>query len=163
METGMPVLSVVEGIENVLDRHQRDKTAIIAILQDIQDEVNYLPEDALRYVAHALDIPLSKVCSLATFYKAFSSKPRGEHVIHVCLGTACHVRGAVRVLEAVERNLGIRAGETDDSLQFTLETVNCLGACALGPIMVIDGEYHGQMTSAKTESLLKKMRAGDAA
>ena len=153
METGV--------IENVLDRHQRDKTAIIAILQDIQDEVNYLPEDALRYVAQALDVPISKVCSLATFYKAFSLKPRGRHLIHVCLGTACHVRGAVRILEAIERNLGIRAGETDENLQFTLETVNCLGACALGPIVVMDGEYHGQMTSAKTGSLLKRVKARD--
>lgn len=154
METGV--------IENVLDRHQHDKTAIIAILQDIQDEVNYLPEDALRYMAHALEVPLSKVCSLATFYKAFSLQPRGKHVIHVCLGTACHVRGAVRVLEAIERNLGIRAGGTDETLQFTLETVNCLGACALGPIVVTDGEYHGQMTSVKTEALLKIVKARDA-
>lgn len=161
METGVLALSLVEGIENILDRHQHDKTAIIAILQDIQDEVNYLPEEALRYVARALGIPLSKVCSLATFYKAFSLKPRGRHVIHVCLGTACHVRGAVRVLEAIERNLGIRAGGTDENLQFTLETVNCLGACALGPIVVMDGEYHGQMTSAKTEALLKRVKTRD--
>jgi len=162
METGVLALSLVEGIENVLDRHHHDRTAIIAILQDIQDEVNYLPEDALRYVSRALGIPLSKVCSLATFYKAFSLQPRGRHVVNVCLGTACHVRGAVRVLEAVERNLGIRAGDTDENLQFTLETVNCLGACALGPIVVIDGEYHGQMTSAKAEALLKGVKARDA-
>jgi NADH-quinone oxidoreductase subunit E len=155
METGV--------IDNVLGRHQHDRTAIIAILQDIQDEVNYLPEDALRYVARVLDIPLSKVVSLATFYKAFSLEPRGKHVIHVCMGTACHVRGAVRVLEAIERNLGIQAGGTDESLQFTLETVNCLGACALGPVVVIDGVYHGQMTSAKTEVLLKRVKARDAA
>jgi NADH-quinone oxidoreductase subunit E len=167
METGVPALSgaegVVEGIESILARHQHDRTAIIAILQDIQDEVNYLPEDALRYVAHALDIPLSKVCSLATFYRAFSLKPRGRHVINVCLGTACHVRGAVRVLEAIERNLGIRAGGTDENLQFTLETVNCLGACALGPIVVVDGEYHGEMAPAKAEALLKRVKARDAA
>jgi len=162
METGVLALSLVEGIENVLDRHHHDRTAIIAILQDIQDEVNCLPEDALRYVSCALGIPLSKVCSLATFYKAFSLQPRGRHVINVCLGTACHVRGAVRVLEAVERNLGIRAGDTDENLQFTLETVNCLGACALGPIVVIDGEYHGQMTSARAEALLKRVKARDA-
>lgn len=149
-------------IESILAKHRHDKTAIIAILQDIQDEVNYLPEDALRYVAKALEIPLSKVCSLATFYRAFSLKPRGRHVIHVCLGTACHVRGAVRILEALERNLGIQSGQTDENLQFTLETVNCLGACALGPVVVVDGEYHGQMTPAKVESLLKKVRARDA-
>ena len=150
-------------IQNILDKHRNDRTAIIAILQDIQDEVNYLPEEALCYVAQALDIPLSKVCSLVTFYRAFSLKPRGRHVIHVCLGTACHVRNAVRVLEAVERNLGIPAGGTDEKLQFTLETVNCLGACALGPVVVIDGEYHGQMTSPKTEALLKRVKVRDAA
>jgi len=161
METGVLALSLVEGIENILDRHQHDKTAIIAILQDIQDEVNYLPEEALRYVARALGIPLSKVCSLATFYKAFSLKPRGKHVIHVCLGTACHVRGAVRILEALERELGIRSGQTDENLQFTLETVNCLGACALGPVVVVDGEYHGQMNSTKATRLLKKLRMAD--
>jgi NADH-quinone oxidoreductase subunit E len=136
-------------------------TAIIAILQDIQDEVNYLPEEALRYVARALDIPLSKVCSLATFYKAFSLKPRGRHVIHVCLGTACHVRGAVRILEALERDLNIRSGQTDEDLQFTLETVNCLGACALGPVVVVDGDYHGQMDSSKATRLLKRLRRED--
>ena len=153
METGV--------IEDVLGRHQHDKTAIIAILQDIQDEVNYLPEDALRYVAQAMDVPLSKVCSLVTFYKAFSLKPRGRHVINVCLGTACHVRGAVRILEALERDLDIRTGETDEDLQFTLETVNCLGACALGPVVVVDGEYHGQMNSTKSTRLLKKLRKAD--
>jgi NADH-quinone oxidoreductase subunit E len=161
METGVPALSLVEGIENILDSHQHDKTAIIAILQDIQDEVNYLPEDALRYVAHALDIPISKVCSLATFYKAFSLQPRGRHVINVCMGTACHVRGAVRILEALERDLDIQAGGTDEDLQFTLETVNCLGACALGPVVVADGEYHGQMNSSKATRLLKRLRRAD--
>jgi NADH-quinone oxidoreductase subunit E len=153
METGV--------IENILDRHHHDRTAIIAILQDIQDEVNYLPEDALCYVAHALDIPISKVCSLATFYKAFSLQPRGKHVIHVCMGTACHVRGAVRILEALERDLGIQSGQTDEDLQFTLETVNCLGACALGPVVVVDGEYHGQMNSSKATRLLKRLRRAD--
>jgi NADH-quinone oxidoreductase subunit E len=97
----------------------------------------------------------------ATFYKAFSLKPRGKHIVHVCLGTACHVRGAVRILEAVERELGIKGGETDPELQWTLETVGCLGACALGPIVVIDGEYHGQMTSAKATRLLKKVKAAE--
>jgi NADH-quinone oxidoreductase subunit E len=153
METGV--------IENILDRHHHDRTAIIAILQDIQDEVNYLPEDALCYVAHALDIPISKVCSLATFYKAFSLQPRGKRVIHVCMGTACHVRGAVRILEALERDLGIQSGQTDEDLQFTLETVNCLGACALGPVVVVDGEYHGQMNSSKATRLLKRLRRAD--
>lgn len=144
-------------IDDILDRHERDRSAIIAILQDLQEEVNYLPEGALRYVAERLDIPVSKVYSLATFYRAFSLKPRGRHLIHVCTGTACHVRGAVRILDALERELGIHAGETDEQMEFTLETVNCLGACALGPVVVVDSEYHGEMNSAKVGRLLKKM------
>jgi len=149
-------------IQGILDQHGRARSAIIAILQDVQDEVNYLPEGALRYVAEQLDIPVSKVHSLATFYRAFSLEPRGRHVISVCTGTACHVRGAVKILDAIEREIGIQAGETDERLMFTLETVNCLGACALGPVVVVDGEYHGKMTGAKTVRLVKSLRKDDA-
>lgn len=148
-------------IERILDRHERAPSAIIAILQDMQEEVNYLPEDALRYVAERLDIPVSKVFSLATFYRAFSLEPRGRHLVHVCTGTACHVRGAVKVVDTLERELGIRAGETDERLEFTLETVNCLGACALGPVVVVDGEYYGEMNPAKVTRLLNKIRRED--
>ena len=148
-------------VESVVGRHGRDPSAVIAILQDLQEEVNYLPEGTLRYVAERLDIPVSKVYSLATFYRAFSLEPRGRHLIHVCLGTACHVRGAVRVLDTLEREMGIAAGETDEQMEFTLETVNCLGACALGPVVVVDGEYHGQMTGAKATRLIKKLRRSE--
>jgi NADH-quinone oxidoreductase subunit E len=151
----------VETIEVVLDRHEREPSAIIAILQDLQDEVNYLPKGALRYVAEQLDIPVSKVYSLSTFYRAFSLEPRGKHLIYICTGTACHVRGAVKVVDALEREIGIRAGETDEQLEFTLETVNCLGACALGPVVVVDGEYHGQMTGAKAVRLIRKLLDND--
>jgi NADH-quinone oxidoreductase subunit E len=146
------------AIDRILDRHGRDAAAVIAIMQDLQDEVNYLPENALRYIAQCLDIPLSKVYSLATFYRAFSLEPRGKHLIFVCTGTACHVRGAVKIVDALEREIGIKAGETDENLEFTLETVNCLGACALGPVVVVDGEYYGQMTGAKAIRLVKKLR-----
>ena len=145
-------------IDSILDQHGRDPAAIIAILQDLQDRVNYLPENAMRYVAEQLDIPTSKVYSLATFYRAFSLEPRGKHLIYVCTGTACHVRGAIKIVDALERELGIGAGETDEQLEFTLETVNCLGACALGPVVVADGEYHGQMTGAKAVRLINKLR-----
>ncbi|MGD8397237.1 MAG: NAD(P)H-dependent oxidoreductase subunit E [Anaerolineae bacterium] len=148
-------------LETILSRHGRDPANVIAILQDIQVEVNWLPEEDLRYVCNALDIPPSKMMALATFYKAFSLKPRGRHIVQVCLGTACHVRGAERIAGAVERELGIRGGETDEDLQWTLETVGCLGACALGPIVVVDGEYHGQMTSAKTTRLLQRIKKAD--
>jgi NADH-quinone oxidoreductase subunit E len=99
--------------------------------------------------------------ALATFYKAFSLQPRGKHVVQVCQGTACHVRGAVRILGAIERELGIEGGQTDEDLQWTLETVGCLGACALGPIVVVDGEYHGQMTSVKATRLLQRIKKAD--
>jgi NADH-quinone oxidoreductase subunit E len=154
-ELGMDT-AVIDGI---LDRHDRAPSAIIAIMQDVQDEVNYLPEGILRYVADRLGIPVSKVFRLATFYRAFSLEPRGKHLINVCTGTACHVRGAVKILDALEREMGIQAGETDGQLEFTLETVNCLGACALGPVVVVDGHYHGQMTGAKAVRMIKKLRA----
>lgn len=148
-------------LNDILARHGRDPANIIAILQDIQAEVNWLPEEDLRIVSRELAIPLSKVMSLSTFYKAFSLKPRGRHIVQLCLGTACHVRGGERILGAVERELGVIGGETDEALQFTLETVGCLGACALGPIVVVDGVYHGQMTSAKATRLLKRIKDAD--
>jgi NADH-quinone oxidoreductase subunit E len=148
-------------LDKILDRYGRDPANVISILQDIQAEANWLPEEDLRFVCTELEIPLSKMMALATFYKAFSLNPRGKHIVSVCLGTACHVRGAERIAGAVERELGIKGGETDADLQWTLETVGCLGACALGPIVVVDGEYHGQMTSAKATRLLKRIKKAD--
>ncbi len=148
-------------LDKILDRYGRDPANVISILQDIQAEANWLPEDELRYVCTELDIPLSKMMALATFYKAFSLEPRGKHIVSVCLGTACHVRGAERIAGAVERELGIKGGETDADLQWTLETVGCLGACALGPIVVVDDEYHGQMTSVKATRLLEKIKKAE--
>jgi NADH-quinone oxidoreductase subunit E len=148
-------------LDSILDRYGRDPANVISILQDIQTEANWLPEEDLRYVCTELDIPLSKMMALATFYKAFSLEPRGKHIVSVCLGTACHVRGAERILGAVERELGLKGGETDVDLQWTLETVGCLGACALGPIVVVDGEYHGQMTSVKATRLLQRIKKAD--
>jgi len=141
--------------KSILDNYQRDQGMLVSILQDIQAEYNYLPKKVLVEVSQALGAPLSQVYSVATFFKAFSLEPRGRHLINVCLGTACHVRGAVRVLEAIERELEIKAGRTTKDLKFTLETVNCVGACALGPIVIINGEYHGQMKTDKVKALLK--------
>ncbi len=146
------------ALDAILERHNRETANVIAILQDIQTEANWLPEEDLRYVCAKLDIPLSKMMALATFYRAFSLQPRGKHIVQACLGTACHVRGAVRILGAIERELGIEDGQTDEDLQWTLETVGCLGACALGPIVVVDGEYHGQMTSVKASRLLERIK-----
>ena len=150
-----------DTLDSILERHGRDPANVIAILQDIQAEANWLPEETLRTVCTELDIPPSKMMALATFYKAFSLQPRGKHIVQVCLGTACHVRGAVRILETVERELDLEGGQTDEDLQWTLETVGCLGACALGPIVVVDGEYHGQMTSAKASRLLQRIKKAD--
>jgi len=141
--------------KSILDNYQRDQGMLVSILQDIQAEYNYLPKKVLVEVSQALGAPLSQVYSVATFFKAFSLEPRGRHLVNVCLGTACHVRGAVRVLEAIERELEIKADRTTKDLKFTLETVNCVGACALGPIVIINGEYHGQMKTDKVKALLQ--------
>jgi NADH-quinone oxidoreductase subunit E len=147
-----------QKIKSILARYQRDAGMLVAILQDVQVEYNYLPKEALENVSEGLDIPLSRVYSVASFFKAFSLKPRGRHIINVCLGTACHVRGAVRVLDEIERKLGIKSGETTKDLKYTLETVNCVGACALGPIVVIDGNYSGEMTGSKVKPLLESYK-----
>ena len=149
------VKQLIEKVELILDNHQHDKSSLVAILQDIQAEYNYLPRDALVAINQGLDIPLSLVYSVATFFRSFSLKPRGRHLINVCLGTACHVRGAVRVSERIKRELGVNSGETTEDFKFTLETVNCVGACALGPTVIIDGQFYGQMRTNKVDSLLE--------
>ena len=143
-------------IDAIIDSYQGKTSGLTNILQNIQDEYNYLPPQAMERVAEKMGLPLSQVLHVATFYKAFSLEPRGKHLITVCLGTACHVRGGARLVEQAERLLKIRAGGTTPDLQFTLETVNCVGSCALGPVMIVDGEYHGKMASSKVERVLKK-------
>ena len=143
-------------VKQVLEKHQHDKSLLVDILQDIQAEIGYLPKDALQQTNQALGIPLSRVYSVATFFKAFSLTPRGRHLINVCMGTACHVRGAVKVLEKIEHELKIKKGATTKDLKFTLETVNCVGACALGPMVIIGEDYHGEMTPEGVVSVLKQ-------
>jgi NADH-quinone oxidoreductase subunit E len=142
-----------DKVDAIIEKYKRDKGFLVSILQDIQAEYNYLPKEALFDVSDILGIPVSQVYGVATFYRAFSLIPRGRHLIQVCLGTACHVRGAPKVLEAMERKLKIKAGETTADKEYTLTTVNCLGACALGPVVVIDQEYHGQMNQSKVDKL----------
>jgi NADH-quinone oxidoreductase subunit E len=125
---------------------------------DIQAECNHLPPESLRYVAAALDMPLCDIVGVATFYRAFSLTPRGKHTALVCLGTACHVRGGLKVLEEFERKLDVKAGETTPDKQFTLETVACLGCCAIGPVVQVDRDYHGHTTTVKVSPILKKYR-----
>ena len=144
-------------IVEIIKRYGDDKSFLVPILQDVQKELNYLPGPAIRLVADLLDVPLSQIYHVATFYKAFSLLPRGKHQVVLCLGTACHVRNSALLRDHLERALGIKAGETTEDLEFTFETVNCLGACALGPTMVVDGEYHGKMTISKVNEILMKL------
>jgi NADH-quinone oxidoreductase subunit E len=140
----------------ILKKYDGKKEFLICILQDIQNVFEYLPRKALIHVSEKLGIPLIQVYGVATFFKAFSLTPRGGHTCTVCLGTACHVRGAEKILDKIKRSLDIDVGETTKNMQFTLKTVNCLGACALGPMMVVDDDYHGHMTQKKVEEVLKK-------
>lgn len=141
----------------IVKKHGGAKSALIAVLQDIQEAFNYLPKQALKTAAKAMDIPLARVYEVATFYTAFSLKPRGEHVVKICMGTACHVRGASAIQDKMERTLGIKPGETTADGKFSLETVNCVGACALGPVVVINTDYHGQVTMAKVDKIIGKI------
>lgn len=146
--------------KEILDRHDGKMGSIIAILEDIQAKYSYLPEEALRFVAEQTGRSLTDIYGVATFYKSFKLTPRGEHLISVCLGTACHVRGAPRVAEEFKKKLGIGPGETTPDRMFTLETVNCLGACALGPVVVVDGHYFPSMNSRKVDDIIEKTLEG---
>jgi NADH-quinone oxidoreductase subunit E len=143
-------------IQALIDKHQGLRKNLIAILLEIQESCNYLPPESLRQVAAVLGMPLVEVIGVATFYRAFSLKPRGRHTCLVCLGTACHVRGGQKILEEFEKKLRIPAGETTKDDQFTLETVACLGCCAIGPVVVVDGEYFGHTTLRKVEPIIAK-------
>lgn len=148
--------SDMEKVGNIIASYGGDKSLLISILQDIQGECNYLPRDVLKKVSEVLEVPLSQVFSVASFYKAFSLKPRGRHLINVCLGTACHVRGGKRLVDQIGREFLVKAGETTEDLRFTLETVNCLGACALGPIIVVDGKTYGRMKLDGVSKILQE-------
>jgi NADH-quinone oxidoreductase subunit E len=145
-------------VKSFVTKYSSEKKALISILQDIQEEYNYLPQEALRIVSENLGIPLIDIFGVATFYRAFSLEPRGKHLVTVCMGTACHVRGGPKILEEFERKLDIEAGETTEDRQFSLETVACLGCCAIGPVVVVDGDYHAQTSIRKVGSILKKYR-----
>ena len=141
-------------VDTIMSKYGYEEEFLILILHDIQAEYKYLPKDVLIYVAENLKVPLALVYSIATFYKAFSLEPRGKYLIRVCLGTACHVRGGQRILDTLERVLGIKSGETTPDRKFTLEQVNCLGCCAIGPVIVVGDEYHDRVQSAKVEKIL---------
>lgn len=147
-----------EKVESIISRYQKDRGLLISMLQDVQKECGYLPPEALITVSQKLDVPLSQVFSVASFYRAFSLKPRGRHLIQVCLGTACHVRGGKRILGRLERDLKVQGGDTTEDMRFTVDTVNCLGACALGPIMVVNGKVFGKIRPDDIEKVLKEYK-----
>ncbi|MFO7618555.1 MAG: NADH-quinone oxidoreductase subunit NuoE [Thermoplasmata archaeon] len=148
-----------ETTGSILKEYNYEKDSLISILLSIQEKFNYLPKEAMAKVANDLKIRLIDVYSVATFYKVFSLKPRGKYVINVCVGTACHVRGSRRIVDKIQKELDIEVGETTDDMLFTLETVRCLGACSLGPVMVVNGEYHGQLSTQKTDTILNQYKA----
>ncbi|MFC1493052.1 NAD(P)H-dependent oxidoreductase subunit E [candidate division KSB1 bacterium] len=149
-----------ENIVSIVKKHQGKLGDVISILEDIQFQYRYLPEDALRVVSEETERSLVDIYGVATFYKSFSLKPRGEHLVSVCLGTACHVRGGPDVAKEFEKQLQIKAGDTTKDKKFSLETVNCLGACALGPVVVVDGRYFSKVKTSEVSDILNKARKG---
>jgi len=141
-------------IDEIANKYGGDRSALIQILLDIQRKNRWLPKEILKQVSQRLGVPLAQIYHLATFYKAFSLLPKGRHSVTVCLGTACQVRGAPRVLDRVIERLKIGPGETSVDMQFSLDTVNCLGCCALGPVMVVDGEYYGKPGAKEIEQII---------
>jgi len=143
-------------VDKIVDRYKRKESALISILQDIQAEYNYLPKEALLHTRERLNIPLTRIIRVATFYNIFTLKPRGRHLINVCMGTACHVKGAGRILEKLERDVGIRTGETTADLKFSLEIIRCLGCCSLAPVVRIDSDIYGRVKQDRVQEILKR-------
>ena len=143
-------------IDAILNKYGNEAGSLIQVLLEIQKENRWLSEEILERIGEKLQVPMNRIRHIVTFYKTFSLVPKGRHEIHICTGTACHVRGAPRLLDSVQEAIGIGPGETDMALRFSLETVNCVGCCALGPVMVVDGEYHGKITPAQSENVLKR-------
>ena len=147
-----------DKITAIIRKYGNDRSQLVSILQDVQTEFNFLPRSALDKVSKKMNIPESQVYAMATFFRAFSLKERGKHIVNVCLGTACHVRGGELILDTLERQLAVTTGATTKDLNFTLESVNCMGCCATGPVVKIDDEYFGHMTNDKVEPMLNKYR-----
>ena len=145
-------------IDQIIDKHNAEPSSLIQVMLEIQSEKHWLPKYVLEQVSERLQVPLTRIQHIATFYKAFSLVPKGRHEINVCVGTACHVRGASRILDTLTELTGIKAGETDLELKYSLETVNCVGCCALGPVMEIDGKIFGNVTPTETIDLLKNYK-----
>ncbi|HZX10820.1 MAG TPA: NAD(P)H-dependent oxidoreductase subunit E [Acidobacteriota bacterium] len=147
-----------DKLTGIIEKYKDNPNATVAILQDIQEEYNYLPREVIIKISKEFNIPLSRLLSVATFYSAFSLTPRGKYQINVCLGTACHVRGGARIMNKVERELGIKRDETTEDLRFSLDEVRCLGCCGLAPVMVVGEDVHGKLSEDKVMSILDKYK-----
>jgi len=146
----------LQKVEQIVDTYSNGQRNLIHVLQDMNSEFGYLPEEGLRRVSEKMAVPLTEVCGMATFFKSFRLEPRGRHLITICVGTACHVRGATRIVDKLQSELGIHCGETTGDQRFTVETVSCVGACAGGPMVTVDGDYYAQIQASEMESLLKQ-------
>lgn len=142
-------------IDQIIDKHAGESSALIHVLMEIQSENHWIPKEALEKISETLGVPMSRIMQIVTFYKTFRLTPKGRHEVHVCTGTACHVRGAQQIIEKVQQVIGIRPGETNPDGQFSLESGSCLGCCSLGPEMVVDGRHYTSMTPDKVEEILK--------
>jgi len=151
-------VEVTEKLQSIVERYKSGKSSLVGVMQDVSQEYGYLPEEVLQEVSKLIEVPISIFYSLATFYSSFRLEPIGKKHVCVCVGTACHVRGAAKIVETLERDLQLKAGETSKDGDFTLETVNCVGACALGPLVTVNGDYHGKMDQKKITRLVKSIR-----
>jgi NADH-quinone oxidoreductase subunit E len=142
-------------VDEIIGSYPAKSEVLIQLLLDLQNEFNWIPKESIPRISERLQIPISQIYRVASFYKAMSLTPRGKHVVNVCLGTACHVRGGARIMDKLEENLKIKPGDTTQDMKFTLERVNCLGCCAMGPVIVVDKDYHGKLTAAKVKGVLE--------
>ncbi|MEM1659944.1 MAG: NADH-quinone oxidoreductase subunit NuoE [Candidatus Bathyarchaeia archaeon] len=150
---------IEEKLDQIINKYAGERGALIQLLLEIQREINWIPREAIKKISEKLKIPASEVYRTASFYTALSLEPRGKYLVRVCEGTACYVRGAQRILDAAEKAIGIKAGETTSDLKFTLQTVNCLGCCALGPVVEINGKYYGLLTPKKLETIISNLKS----
>ena len=146
----------INKVDEIIARHERSDEELLGIIQEFQREFNYVPEEAMKRLAEVFEVPESRIYSIGTFYHALSLKPRGKHTIKVCMGTACHLKGAPLLLESMERDLKIKRGSTTDDGMYTLESVNCVGACAMAPVIVIGDDFHGHLSSTRVSAVMKK-------
>jgi NADH:ubiquinone oxidoreductase subunit E len=150
--------TIEKTVKDIIKKYGGDKTAMIAILQDVQEECRYLPKEALSSISKKMDVPLTRIYEIATFYNAFSLRPRGKYVVEVCAGTACHVQGAANLMDRLERDLSIECGETTQDKTFTLEEVRCLGCCSLAPVLRIGADVHPNLTQDEIPKILRNYK-----